>query len=267
VWTKWAKALKEIHMSNQILIALIGVAVSVSAASADITTTLNLPYAYTDAAFGTDAHVFINQTVGGRSGVSTLDAGSNPFSYASVWGYAGSGYTAASNFGMQSSADQGSNPSGWANGAGALLADVVGAGFDYYLNSGSLSGGIRLSIYVYSPASAPGDAGFLQFDLDSSLPGQSAGQWYSTGNYLAAGSAINSAFYVTAYGNPAFSGRKTFQEILGLLGGWNVQVIGIMNGRGNVISIDNFAVTSVPAPGALALLGVAGLAGGRRRRA
>jgi MYXO-CTERM domain-containing protein len=34
-----------------------------------------------------------------------------------------------------------------------------------------------------------------------------------------------------------------------------------------VISIDNFAVSSVPAPGALALLGVAGVIGGRRRRA
>jgi hypothetical protein len=51
------------------------------------------------------------------------------------------------------------------------------------------------------------------------------------------------------------------------LGGWHVYGIGIINDTGNVISIDNFAVSSVPAPGALALLGVAGLAGGLRRRA
>ena len=252
-------------MRNQFFMALIGVAVSVSAASANVTTTLNLANAR--ASVGPGASVSTNQTVGGRSGVWTLDRGSDPTSYANVWGYAGSDYAAYSNFGMQSSTYQGSYPSGWANGGGALLADVVGAGFDYYINSGSFSGGIRLSMYVYSPASAPGDEGYLQFDLGSLLPGQSTGQWYSTGNYLAAGSAINGAFYGTAYGNAPFSGQQTFQQILGLLGGWHVYGIGIINDTGNVISIDNFAVSSVPAPGALALLGVAGLAGGRRRRA
>ena len=252
-------------MRNQFFMALIGVAVSVSAASANVTTTLNLANAR--ASVGPGASVSTNQTVGGRSGVWTLDRGSDPTSYANVWGYAGSDYAAYSNFGMQSSTYQGSYPSGWANGGGALLADVVGAGFDYYINSGSFSGGSRLSMYVYSPASAPGDEGYLQFDLGSLLPGQSIGQWYSTGNYLAAGSAINGAFYGTAYGTAPFSGQQTFQQILGLLGGWHVYGIGIINDTGNVISIDNFAVTSVPAPGALALLGVAGLAGSRRRRA
>jgi hypothetical protein len=115
-------------MSNQIFIALIGVAVSVSAASADVTTTLNLANAR--ASVGTGATVATNQTVGGRSGVWTLDRGSDPLSYANVWGYAGSDYASYSNFGMQSSAYQGSYPSGWANGGGALLADVVGAGFE-----------------------------------------------------------------------------------------------------------------------------------------
>jgi MYXO-CTERM domain-containing protein len=46
-----------------------------------------------------------------------------------------------------------------------------------------------------------------------------------------------------------------------------VYEIGIVNDAGLTVAVDNFAVSSVPAPGALALLGVAGLAGGRRRRA
>ena len=70
-------------MRNQFFMALIGVAVSVSAASANVTTTLNLASAR--ASVGPGASVSTNQTVGGRSGVWTLDRGSDPTSYANVW--------------------------------------------------------------------------------------------------------------------------------------------------------------------------------------
>jgi len=252
-------------MRHAHLIAASLAGLAATMASANVSTTLNLATAR--ASTGNGGSVLTNQTVGGRTGVWTLDRGGDPSGWANVWGYAGSGYSAYSNFGMQSSTYQGSYPDGWANGGGALLADVLGASFDYYIQSGSFSGGIRLSMYVYSPASAPGDEGYLQFDLGSLLPGQTAGQWYSTGNYLAAGSPINGAFYSAAYGSSQFGGQKSFQEILGLLSGWHVYGIGIINDTGNIISIDNFTVTSVPGPGAVALIGIAAAVGRRRRSA
>ena len=48
--------------------------------------------------------------------------------------------------------------------------------------------------------------------------------------------------------------------------GWSVYEIGIVNDAGLIVAVDNFTVTSVPAPGAAALIGLAGLVAGRRRR-
>ena len=210
-----------------------------------------------------------NQTVAGRSGVSTIN---NALNGVNLIGYAGSAFNPPgmgdwmpANFGMQSTAWQGTNPNGWAEGAGALLSDVLGVSFDYYVHSGSMVN-VSLAMYVFGPENDPNNEGYLLFDLGT-LPMPSEGQWASTGNFLASGAGINAARYQIGYsGSQQFSGHKSFQEILGLLPNWSVYSIQInMWDANNVVSIDNFTVNSVPAPGAIALLGAAGLVARRRK--
>jgi MYXO-CTERM domain-containing protein len=117
-------------------------------------------------------------------------------------------------------------------------------------------------MYVYSPG--PDDtSGFLQFDLSALLPNQTNDSWNSTGNYLLG--PTGSAWYSADYGASAYSGYKTWAEIQTALAAWSVYEVGIINDAGMVVAIDDFAVTFVPAPGAIALLGLAGLAPRRRR--
>jgi MYXO-CTERM domain-containing protein len=57
---------------------------------------------------------------------------------------------------------------------------------------------------------------------------------------------------------------------LALVSGHNYTLVinpGVVNGSTDTGTVLNFAVTAVPAPGAAALVGVAGLVAGRRRRA
>ena len=108
------------------------------------------------------------------------------------------------------------------------------------------------------------------FDLSYLAPSQVGGQWNSTGNYLTG--ATGFATFTPIVGsspNPfgTVTTRQTLAELQTTLAGWSVMQIGLINDSGMTISIDNFAVSSVPAPGAVALLGLAGAFGGRRRRA
>jgi MYXO-CTERM domain-containing protein len=108
------------------------------------------------------------------------------------------------------------------------------------------------------------------FDLSYLLPNQVGQQWNSTGNYLT-GAAGGASFTPINGSSPnpfgSSSNRQTLAQYQTTLAGWSVMQIGIINDSGMTVSINNFTVTSVPAPGALALLGVAGLVGARRRRA
>jgi len=236
-----------------------------TAANAATTTILDLA---TAGAYGS---VSKNQTVGSQSNVTTL-GGPFAVTWGSATGGTRPGSTQTSGFGMQASGNAGVG--GWAGTQGALLSDITGASFDWY-NSNSaqgLGGGFRLFMDVYSPTAQGNNEGYLQFDLSNQLPSQVGGQWNSTGNYLAG--AAGSAWYSPAggasnpLGNP-FGGiniYKTWAEIQTTLAGWSVMQIGIINDTGMTVSINNFSVTSVPAPGAAALIGLAGMVATRRRR-
>ena len=241
-------------ISRHALTSAIAVACLASAADA-ATNILNLANARSTA--GT---VSIG-SVGGRSGVATLNA-SSPSSSANIWGTATGGNSSQSGFGMSGSGNAGVG--GWAGSNGALLSDITGVSFDWFNSNGGLGGGFRMAMYVYSPTAQGDISGFLQFDLTYLLSDQDAGEWNSTGNMLVG--ATGSAWYSADYGSSQFTGYKTWAEIQTALAGWSVYEIGIINDAGITVSVDNFAVSSVPAPGALALLGVAGFMGSRRRR-
>ena len=142
---------------------------------------------------------------------------------------------------------------------------MTGVSFDWYkASAGGLGGGFRMAMYVYAPTSQGDVSGYLQFDLTYLLPNQSAGQWNSTGNMLQG--ATGFAWYSADYGSSQYSGYKSWADIQVALTGWSVYEIGIINDAGYSVAVDNLTVSAVPAPGALALLGVAGIVGSRRRR-
>ncbi len=214
------------------------------------TTTLFL-----DNARKTADSVSVNQHVGGRSGVATLDSTINPM-YANIWGKAASGNSSPSGFGMQTSSNQGSGD--WALGYGSLLSDVTGVSFDWYRANGGLGGGFRLAMYVYGPA-AGDESGFLQFDRSDLLADQTPATWNTTGNWLESSNVVNSAWYSADYGSQKFVGNKNWGEIQTALAGWSVYEIGIINDAGYVASVDNFKVTSasaVPEPATLLGFGI-----------
>jgi MYXO-CTERM domain-containing protein len=227
-----------------------------SSAQADISNSLNLSNARMTA-----NSVSIG-TVGGRSGVAILDSAASP-GWANIWGTATGGSSFQSGFGMAQSGNSGVG--GWAGSNGALLSDITGVSFDWYNAAGGLGGGFRLAMYVYAPTSQGDVSGYLQFDLSYLLPNQTAANWNGTGNYLQG--ATGSAWYSEDYGASQFSGYKTWSQIQTALAGWSVYEIGIINDAGYSVAVDNLTVSSVPAPGAMALLGAAGLVGTRRRRA
>ncbi len=230
-----------------------------TAANAATTTILDLA---TAGAYGS---VSKNQTVGSQSNVTTL-GGPFAVTWGSATGGTRPGSTQTSGFGMQASGNAGVG--GWAGTQGALLSDITGASFDWYNAAGGLGGGFRLYMDVYSPTAQGNNEGYLQFDLSYLLPSQVGGQWNSTGNYLTG--PAGSAWYSPISGSNPFGGINIYQtwaQLQTTLAGWSVMQIGIINDSGMTVSINNFSVTSVPAPGAAALIGLAGAFGGRRRRA
>ena len=219
--------------------------------------------------------VSINQTVGLRSGVTTL-ASPTGILWGSATGGSRPNRATTSGFGMQASGNAGvqrtAGAGGWAGTQGALVSDITGASFDWYNSNSSqgLGGGFRLYLDVYSPTAQGDNEGYVVFDLSYLAPSQVGGQWNSTGNYLTG--ATGFATFTPIVGsspNPfgTITTRQTLAELQTTLAGWSVMQIGLINDSGMTISIDNFAVSSVPAPGAVALLGLAGAFGGRRRRA
>ena len=243
-----------------------------TAANAAVTNNLDLTLA------GAYGNVTKNATVGGQSNVTTLGTAFG-VTWGSPTGGTRPGSTQTSGFGMQASGNAGVG--GWAGTQGALLSDITGVSLNYYNASGGLGGGFRVYMDVYSPTAQGNNEGYLQFDLSYLLPSQIGGQWNSTGNYLtgAAGSAWYSPIASNSGGAPynplgnpfgtpsSGNNYQTWAQIQTTLAGWSVMQIGIINDSGATVSINNFSVSFVPAPGAVALLGLAGAFGGRRRRA
>ena len=240
-----------------------------TAANAATTTILNLA---TAGAYGSG--VSKSQTVGGLSNVTTL-GGPVGVTWGSATGGTRPGSTQTSGFGMQASGNAGVERTlgagGWAGTQGALLSDITGVSFDWYNSNSSqgLGGGFRLYMDVYSPTAQGDNEGYLVFDLSYLLPSQVGGQWNSTGNYLT-GAAGGATFTPIAGSSPnpfgSSSNRQTLAQYQTTLAGWSVMQIGIINDSGMTVSINNFSVTSVPAPGAAALIGLAGMVATRRRR-
>jgi len=229
-----------------------------TAANAAVTNTLDLAKA------GAYGNVSKNQTVGGLSNVTTL-GGPVGVTWGRATGVSDPIGPQTSGFGMQPSGNAGVG--GWAGTQGAFLSDVTGASFDWYNAAGGLGSTFRLFMHVYSPTAQGNNDGYLQFDMSSLLPSQVGGQWNSTGNYLTG--PAGSAWYSDFNGSNPFGGKNIYQtwaQIQVTLAGWSVARIGIINDTGMTVSINNFSVSSVPAPGAAALIGLAGMVATRRRR-
>lgn len=236
----------------------LGLALS-SHAMADLSRTLDLATARnsgSNVSFG---------TVGGRSGVAILNSsyatGADPAAW--VQGQATDGNSIGSGFGMTPSGNKGVGD--WAGNRGAFLSDITGVSFDWYRADGTLTGGFRVLMYVYAPVDQGDIGGYLMFDRADLLPNSTAGQWNSTGNYL---SGVTGVAWYSPDGSPSqWSYYKTWSEIKAALPGWSTTGVSIMNDAGYSAAIDNLTVSYVPAPGAAAVVGLAGLVGGRRRKA
>ncbi|MBU3683366.1 MAG: PEP-CTERM sorting domain-containing protein [Phycisphaerales bacterium] len=141
-------------------------------------------------------------------------------------------------------------------GAGTLVGSLTGVRVNATLLDSVRTYANDLTIYIDLP---PIGNGALQVGGYSTL-GSTQRYWWSNGNDSAAGTVVNSTVNLaTAIG---FTGTAADLPVLlgnGFSGGG---AMGTWTG-----SITLIGVNAVPAPGAIALLGLAGLAAGRRRRA
>lgn len=141
-------------------------------------------------------------------------------------------------------------------GAGTLVGSLTGVRVNATLLDSVRTYANDLTIYIDLP---PIGNGALQVGGYSTL-GSTQRYWWSNGNDSAAGTVVNSTVSLaTAIG---FTGTAADLPVLlgnGFSGGG---AMGTWTG-----SITLIGVNAVPAPGAIALLGLAGLAAGRRRRA
>lgn len=94
--------------------------------------------------------------------------------------------------------------------------------------------------------------------------GGNGDQWESAGNidFVPTGSAWHSA----DYDRSQYADSPNWNDIKSALAGWSVYEISIINVSGSSVAVDGFAGSYLPVPGTLALLGVAGFVGSRRRR-
>ncbi|MFM8817073.1 MAG: PEP-CTERM sorting domain-containing protein [Phycisphaerales bacterium] len=141
-------------------------------------------------------------------------------------------------------------------GSGTLVGTLTGVRVNATLLNSVRTYANDLTIYIDLP---PIGNGALQVGGYSTL-GSTQRYWWSNGNNSAAGTVVNSTVSLaTAIG---FTGTAADLPVLlgnGFSGGG---AMGTWTG-----SITLIGVNLVPAPGAIALLGLAGLAAGRRRRA
>jgi len=141
-------------------------------------------------------------------------------------------------------------------GAGTLVGSLTGVSVNATLLDSVRTYANDLTIYIDLP---PIGNGALQVGGYSTL-GSTQRYWWSNGNDSAAGTVVNSTVSLaTAIG---FTG--TAADLPVLLGNGFAGAGGSGTWTGSITLI---GVNVVPSPGAIALLGLAGLAAGRRRRA
>lgn len=185
----------------------------------------------------------LNQSVGGRDGVATLLSGGS---------YAGGIWENAWSLGLY----------------GSQLKDIEGFSFDYYIHDGySMSGGARLTTYIYADPDMVTLLGFMHID-NFQLLDQTTEQWITVDNLLTspAGAAKYDGGYqswdqiVANYGNLYWGWMGIIQDNPGPVNN---------DGVASIFSVDNLAVTTVsevPEPGVLGLLAIGALALFGRRR-
>jgi hypothetical protein len=132
---------------------------------------------------------------------------------------------------------------------GATAPNMAGAGFDTGVlsNAGALFGGIS------GPGAPSNPIGFAQFGVGANSPPGSPVSWLS----------LNPAGVPVPAG-----GIQLFRLTWSRLASATLSMVIVTNtGGGNGFEYaSSLTIPAVPAPGALALLGVAGLVGGARRR-
>lgn len=141
-------------------------------------------------------------------------------------------------------------------GAGTIVGNLTGVRVNATLLSATRSYANDLTIYIDLP---PIGNGLLQAGGYSTL-GATQRYFWTNGNDGAPGTPVNST--VTLASAIAFTGTAADLPVLLGNGFSGAGAQGTWTG-----SITLIGVNVVPAPGAIALLGLAGLAAGRRRRA
>jgi len=141
-------------------------------------------------------------------------------------------------------------------GAGTLVGSLTGVRVNATLLDSVRTYANDLTIYIDLP---PIGNGALQVGGYSTL-GSTQRYWWSNGNSSDVGTIVNSTVTLTT--PIGFTGTAADLPVLlgnGFAGGG---AMGTWTGSVTLIGVD-----AVPAPGAIALLGLAGLAASRRRRA
>jgi hypothetical protein len=138
-------------------------------------------------------------------------------------------------------------------GAGTLVGTLTGVSVNATLLDSVRTYANDLTIYIDLP---PAGGGLLQVGGYSTL-GAAQRYWWSNGNSSDAGTVVNST--VTLASPIVFTGTAADMPVL--LGNGYAGAGGSGTWTGSITLIG-----VVPAPGAIALLGLAGLAASRRRR-
>ena len=141
-------------------------------------------------------------------------------------------------------------------GAGTLVGSLSAVSVNATLIQSVRTFANDLAIYVDVP---PIGNGLLQVGGYSTL-GAVQRYWWNSGDSNTVGTVVNST--VTLATAIAFSGTSADRPVLLVNGFSGAGGSGTWSG-----SITLIGVSEVPAPGAIALLGIAGMAAGRRRRA
>ena len=199
-----------------------------------------------------------SKTMVRAAAVSMLFGGTLGAAHAGVTGVSGNSssatldlayvYESGSSFGVSGSPMDGPVSFSDATFGSITCSQFTGSGFSLTINSTAAAN--QQSFFVQQKFIVTDG---VNFSLAGYLPASSSRA------YISQGSGVNTVFLADAVAVGAFSMTGTLQAGEYSFGYWSA-ASGAESG-----TLFNLSFTAVPAPGALALLGVAGLAGRRRR--